>query len=156
MCALEASRPVSCEKPGCKAMEYQGSSESCSYGREDLRRKRKRSEKRMAQCVDSSSSKQGAPEGCGESVPGCRAAPDPPGGPALDSVFMRTPGPCSKPCSELGVNRFLFLAFQRSFDSCLPVVRLEYVIPCEGGGRKLDSQTNGAAPKMTNPLRRAL
>lgn len=87
---------------------------------------------------------------------GAGQLPTPPGGPALGSVFMRTPGPCSKPCSELGVNRFLFLAFQRSFDSCLPVVRLEYVIPCEGGGRKLDSQTNGAAPKMTNPLRRAL
>lgn len=28
-----------------------------------------------------------------------------------------------------GVNGFLFLAFQKNFDSCLPVVRLEYVIP---------------------------
>lgn len=38
----------------------------------------------------------------------------------------------------------------KSFDSCLPGVLLEYVIPCEGCGRKLDTQTHGAAPKMTN------
>lgn len=82
------------------------------------------------------------------------AAPDSPGGRAV-LCFHEDSRSVLQAVLGAGVNRFLFLAFQKNFDSCLPVVRLEYVIPCEGCGRKLDSQTNGAAPKMTNLLRRA-